>query len=160
MSDIFDQKRIKRLIELMKENDLVKLDIQQGDVRVQLERPSEYRTSGNEHRFYEPQSIASPPAVVPAQPQPFVPDAPVVPSNSTEIKSPMVGTFYTASNPDTPPFVKVGDYITAEQTICLIEAMKVYNEIQAECSGKIIAVLASNGDAVEFGQPLFRIEKS
>jgi acetyl-CoA carboxylase biotin carboxyl carrier protein len=71
----------------------------------------------------------------------------------------MVGTFYTASKPDVPPFVKVGDSIHAETTVCIIEAMKVYNEIQAECSGKIIAVLAKNGETVEFGKPLFRVTK-
>jgi acetyl-CoA carboxylase biotin carboxyl carrier protein len=69
----------------------------------------------------------------------------------------MVGTFYSASSPDSPPFAKVGDTVTPEKTVCLIEAMKVYNEIQAECSGKIVAVLVKNGDTVEFGKPLFRV---
>lgn len=69
----------------------------------------------------------------------------------------MVGTFYIASNPESPPFVKVGDSVNPETTVCLIEAMKVYNEIQAECTGKIVAVLVKNGDTVEFGMPLFKV---
>ena len=70
----------------------------------------------------------------------------------------MVGTFYAAANPESPPFVKVGDQVGPDKTVCVIEAMKVFNEIPAECSGKITVVLVSNGDAVEFGQPLFRVE--
>ncbi|MGL4595747.1 MAG: acetyl-CoA carboxylase biotin carboxyl carrier protein, partial [Thermoguttaceae bacterium] len=77
--------------------------------------------------------------------------------NVTYIKSPMVGTFYNAPNPESAPFVKVGDVISADKTVCLIEAMKVFNEIQAECTGKIEAVLVKNGQVVEFGTPLFKI---
>jgi acetyl-CoA carboxylase biotin carboxyl carrier protein len=79
-------------------------------------------------------------------------------SNAVLIRSPMVGTFYTAASPDAPPFVKIGDQIGPETTVCIVEAMKVFNEIPAECSGRIVATLAQNGDAVEFGQPLFRVE--
>jgi acetyl-CoA carboxylase biotin carboxyl carrier protein len=70
----------------------------------------------------------------------------------------MVGTFYSAASPESPPFVKVGDRVGPESTVCIIEAMKVFNEIPAECAGRIVAVLAQNGDAVEFNQPLFRVE--
>ena len=74
------------------------------------------------------------------------------------IRSPMVGTFYSAASPDQPTFVKVGDQVGPETTVCIVEAMKVFNEIPAECSGRIAAVLAQNGDPVEFNQPLFRVE--
>jgi acetyl-CoA carboxylase biotin carboxyl carrier protein len=74
------------------------------------------------------------------------------------IRSPMVGTFYAAANPESPPFVKIGDRVGPETTVCIIEAMKVFNEIPAECAGRIIAVLAQNGDPVEFNQPLYRVE--
>ena len=74
------------------------------------------------------------------------------------ISSPMVGTFYAAASPDSPPFVKVGDHVGPETTVCIIEAMKVFNEIPAECSGQIVAVLVENGEPVEFGQPLFKVE--
>jgi acetyl-CoA carboxylase biotin carboxyl carrier protein len=70
----------------------------------------------------------------------------------------MVGTFYAAVSPEAPPFVKVGDQVGPESTVCIIEAMKVFNEIPAECSGKIAAVLVTNGEAIEYGQPLFRVE--
>lgn len=142
----------------MKENALSELDIQQGGLRVQLKRQAEVRIPQPEVRQYEHSVIAprsfgvsavSPPAAVP-------PAVPSLPPNTIEIPSPMVGTFYSASSPDAPPFVKIGDSVTPEKTVCLIEAMKVYNEIQAECSGKILAVLVESGAAVEFGQPLFR----
>jgi acetyl-CoA carboxylase biotin carboxyl carrier protein len=96
-----------------------------------------------------PPPVAAAPASVPA--------VAAEPANTTVIKSPMVGTFYAASSPDSPPFAKVGDTVSPEKTVCLIEAMKVYNEIQAECSGVIVAVLAKNGETVEFGKPLFRV---
>jgi len=74
------------------------------------------------------------------------------------VKSPMVGTFYAASDPDSPPFVKVGDHIGPDTTVCIVEAMKVFNQIPAEASGRIIAVLVENGAPVEFGQPLFKVD--
>ena len=74
------------------------------------------------------------------------------------IKSPMVGTFYAAPDPDSPPFVKVGDHVGPETTVCIVEAMKVFNQIPAEIAGRIIAVLAENGSPVEFGQPLFKVD--
>ncbi len=78
----------------------------------------------------------------------------------TVIKSPIVGTFYSASGPDTEPFVKVGDHVGPESTVCIVEAMKVFNEIPAEVSGKVTAILVANGDPVEFGQPLFKVDIS
>jgi acetyl-CoA carboxylase biotin carboxyl carrier protein len=74
------------------------------------------------------------------------------------IKSPMVGTFYSAPDPDSPTYVKVGDHVGPETTVCIVEAMKVFNQIPAEVSGKIVSVLVENGQPVEFGQPLFRID--
>jgi acetyl-CoA carboxylase biotin carboxyl carrier protein len=75
----------------------------------------------------------------------------------TVIKSPMVGTFYSASSPDAPPFVKVGDHVGPETTVCIVEAMKVFNQIPAEISGRIVAMLVENGAPVEYGQPLFKV---
>ncbi len=76
------------------------------------------------------------------------------------IDSPMVGTFYAAPNPDSPPFVNVGSTVDAETVVCLVEAMKIFNEIKAECSGTIEKVMVSNGESVEFGQPLFKVRSS
>jgi acetyl-CoA carboxylase biotin carboxyl carrier protein len=78
-------------------------------------------------------------------------------ANALVVRSPMVGTFFTSASPESPPFVKVGDQVGPESTVCIVEAMKVFNEIPAECSGKIAAVLATNGQSVEYGQPLFRV---
>lgn len=84
----------------------------------------------------------------------------VVRGNNTLIKSPMIGTFYRASSPDAEPFIKVGDIIEKGQTVCIIEAMKLFNEIESEVSGKVLKVLAENASPVEFDQPLFLIEPS
>ena len=156
-NDTLDLRRVKQLVELMRTNDLTDIEIKQGEGQIILRRSSQTATV-----------FSGVPMAVPSQAAPVIPPQVIVPSppaaqppgesaNTTIIKSPMVGTFYAASSPDASPFVKVGDTVTPEKTVCLIEAMKVYNEIQAECTGKIVAVLVSNGATVEFGKPLFRI---
>lgn len=149
--DVFDIRRVRRLVELMRENELTELDIQQGEMRIQLKRNASVPTMS-----VTPMTVPVP-AVVPVAAAPPKETPPPKGDDVHVIKSPMVGTFYMASSPDAPPFVKVGDSVSPEKTVCLIEAMKVYNEIQAECSGKILAVLVSNGQAVEFGAPLFKV---
>jgi acetyl-CoA carboxylase biotin carboxyl carrier protein len=151
-NDTFDLKRVKQLVELMRANDLTDIEIKQGDGEIILRRtPQSAVVSG------VPMAVPMHAAPV-SSPSPVVTtSAPEEPANTMVIKSPMVGTFYSASSPDSPPFVKVGDTVTPEKTICLVEAMKVYNEIQAECSGKIVAVLVNNGETVEYGRPLFRV---
>jgi acetyl-CoA carboxylase biotin carboxyl carrier protein len=149
--DIFDLRKIRRLVELMKEHDLAEVDLQQGEVRIQLRRAG---------TVVQP-AIA--PAAAPQAPQPAAKsEAPAAaeakPDAVAIIKSPMVGTFYTASDPDAPPFVKVGDHVGPETTVCIVEAMKVFNQIPAELSGRIVAVLVENGAPVEFGQPLFKVD--
>jgi len=104
---------------------------------------------------------AFPSAVTPTQAPPtttIASETVVDESHVAYIKSPMVGTFYTAANPQSPPFVKVGDSVHPEKTVCILEAMKVFNEIQAEITGKILAVLVANGEPVEFGKPLFKVD--
>ncbi len=154
-SDVFDIRRVRRLVELMQENELTELDIQQGDMRIQLKRNAPM--IGFPAAVPMPQAPVAMPvaAVTPASP---VPPAPAAEEKNVQfIRSPMVGTFYAASSPESPAFAKVGDMVTPERTVCLIEAMKVYNEIQAECSGKILAVLVKNGASVEYGTPLFEV---
>jgi acetyl-CoA carboxylase biotin carboxyl carrier protein len=108
-------------------------------------------------------AAAAPAAVSPAPAQPAAPAVPEsgagapVPEDLPTIRSPMVGTFYTASGPDAEAFVKVGDHVTEESVVCVIEAMKVFNEIRAEVSGTIETVFVRNAQAVEFGQPLFAV---
>ncbi len=152
--DIFDVRKIRRLAELMKEHDLSEVNLQQGELRIQLRRSAGVGqpmiAAGS--MMVAPPQLAAP---VPAAGKPSPAD---VRSNTAVIKSPMVGTFYAAPDPDAAPFVKVGDPIGPETIVCIIEAMKVFNQIPAEIVGRIIAVLAENGSPVEFGQPLFKVE--
>jgi acetyl-CoA carboxylase biotin carboxyl carrier protein len=149
--DIFDVRRVRRLVELMKEHDLSEIDIREGETRIRLRRGG-----------MEPVVTVAAPRVAAAAPA-AAPLAAAEPAKADEshvalIKSPIVGTFYTAPNPESPAFVKVGDHVGAETTVCIVEAMKVFNQIQAEVSGKIQAVLVENGQPVEFGQPLFKVD--
>jgi acetyl-CoA carboxylase biotin carboxyl carrier protein len=154
--DFFDVRKIRQLVALMTDHDLSEMDIQQGDVRIQLRRPGV---------MVAPSAVAPtvvmapPPAAVPHAAAPAA-EAPAAKDESRfpVIKSPMVGTFYSAPNPESPAYVKVGDHVGPETTVCIVEAMKVFNQIPAELSGKIVAVLVENGQPVEFGQPLFRID--
>jgi len=150
--DIFDVKKVRKFIELMNEHDLAEIDLKQGDQRIRLRRPEAVTMSAMPAM---PMSAA--PSVAAGGEQKAGPPA-VDESKFLIIKSPMVGTFYAAANPESPPFVKVGDRVGPETTVCIVEAMKVFNEIPAECAGRIVAVLTQSGDAVEFNQPLFRVE--
>jgi acetyl-CoA carboxylase biotin carboxyl carrier protein len=147
--DIFDVKRIRRLVELMNEHELGEIDLKQADQRIRIKKGR------------DPVITSGPPAQAAPTTQPAQPPAPAgkpaEEDKSTYIKSPMVGTFYASPGPDSPPFVKVGDHVGSTTTVCIIEAMKVFNEIPAEISGQIIAVLVENGEPVEFGQKLFKV---
>ncbi len=156
--DVFDLRKIRRLVELMKEHELSEIDLRQGEVRIQLRRGAEPVIA---------EAVARPAPTVSsttAGGTPPVKAASPLTSESTEedhfllIKSPIVGTFYAASDPDSPSYVKVGDHVGPETTVCIVEAMKVFNEIPAEVAGTIAAVLVENGEPVEFGQPLFKVD--
>jgi acetyl-CoA carboxylase biotin carboxyl carrier protein len=148
--DIFEVRRIRRLVELMNEHELSEIDLRDGPLRVRL------RKQGEPPVEYRP--VAAPPPVAAARSAADAPEPPAASDHLAVIKSPMVGTFYGSPNPDSPPFVKVGDHVGPESTVCIIEAMKVFNEIPAEISGQIVAVLVGNGEPVEFGQPLFKVD--
>jgi acetyl-CoA carboxylase biotin carboxyl carrier protein len=138
----------------MKEHDLSEIDIREGDTRIKLRRGADPVVTAAAPRAAAV-SVVAPVAAVPpaAADQPKLDDAHVA-----VIKSPIVGTFYAAPNPESPPFVKVGDHVGPETTVCIVEAMKVFNQIPAEVSGKITAMLVENGQPVEFGQPLFKVD--
>jgi acetyl-CoA carboxylase biotin carboxyl carrier protein len=146
--DIFDVKKVRQLIELMKEHDLSELDLRQEDNRVRIRR-------GGEVVAY---SAPAAPTVRPAAATPAPEAAAPADDKLLVVKSPMVGTFYRASGPDSAAFVKVGDRIGPEKTVCIIEAMKVFNEIPAGVSGQVVAILVENGAPVEFGQPLIKVD--
>ncbi|MEE9603545.1 MAG: acetyl-CoA carboxylase biotin carboxyl carrier protein, partial [Thermoguttaceae bacterium] len=99
-----------------------------------------------------------PPVTLPSAEQAGPGEAAAKSANMAVIKSPVVGTFYPSPDPDSAPYVKVGDHVGNETTVCIVEAMKVFNQIPAEVSGKVIAVLAESGEPVEFGQPLFKVD--
>lgn len=156
--DVFDVRRVRRLVELMQEFELAEIDLRQAEQRIRLRKDQEpVIVPGGYAPPAAPQPAAAPaaPQVAAAQ---AAPAAPAVDS-SQYIVSPMVGTFYVSSSPDSPAFVKVGDQVGPETVVCIVEAMKVFNELPAECSGKITAILVENGAAVEYGQKLFRLEK-
>jgi acetyl-CoA carboxylase biotin carboxyl carrier protein len=146
--DIFDVKRIRRLVELMNEHELAEIDLRQADQRIRLRKGGE--------PIIEVARPAAPAAPATGAAAPAA--APASDANLVEIKSPMIGTFYASSSPETPPFVKVGDHIGPTSTVCIIEAMKVFNEIPAEVSGLVVQVLVENGAPVEFGQPLYKTD--
>ncbi|MDR1957583.1 MAG: acetyl-CoA carboxylase biotin carboxyl carrier protein [Planctomycetaceae bacterium] len=157
--DVFDIRRIESLVAMMRDNNIAEVDIQQGDMRIQLK--SNVSCTASAILPQQPMMVPSPVAVsqvAVSQPTAGTSSAVEDESKFTFVKSPMVGTFYASPNPDSPPFVQVGDSIGPETTVCILEAMKVFNEIAAECSGKIVAVLVKNGEPVEFGKPLFKID--
>jgi len=147
-----DLQKVKELIELMKANDLVELEITEGDSKIHLKRPgSESRMVQYSPMMHAPMQAAAPAAAAAA------PSAPAVDTSLLLIKSPIVGTFYQASNPEAAPFVKLGDKVNAETVVCIIEAMKVMNEIKAELGGTVVEICCKDGQAVEFGQALFKV---
>lgn len=141
-----DIEKIEKLIALMKENDLVEVEIAHGDNKIGLKRQQIQPTTFVETPISTKSAIPTPESATP------------VPNESLEvIPSPLVGTFYTAPSPDSKAFVENGDHVDPSTVVCIIEAMKVMNEIKAETSGTIVEMLVENGAAVEFGQALYRV---
>ena len=149
--DIFDVKRIRRLIELMNEHELNEIDLRQADQRIRLRKGAEPLITAPAPRPVVAAAGADSESTAAAL-------AKVDEKDIAYIKSPMVGTFYPAPSPDAQAFVKVGDHVGPQTTVCVVEAMKVFNEIPADVSGQIVAVLVENGEPVEFGQQLFKVD--
>jgi len=144
-----DVQKIKDLIKIMKENDLVKIDIQHGDDRISLRRAEPP----------QPVTMANPMiASLPGGPSDARPAGFKVPDDLLEIKSPIVGTFYETPSPDSDPYVEIGSHVAPQVVVCIIEAMKVMNEIKAEVDGTIVEKCVANGQAVEYGQVLFKVK--
>jgi len=141
---------IEEILQLMESRGLVELEMEHQGLRIRLKKAS----SGPAAQLVE---------YVTGVPQPIQPQAAAKPSTADEgrriiIKSPMVGTFYRTPAPDAPPFVEVGQDIEVGQVVCIIEAMKLMNEIKSEAAGQIVEILVDNGTPIEFGQPLFAVE--
>lgn len=155
-----DIRKVKKLIELLEESGIAELEIREGEESVRISRhgpsapPPPPQAAQQPAQQYAPPSQ---PAATGAAPQPQAEEAGGLPSGHV-VESPMVGTFYRASAPGSPPFVEEGQQVSPGDTICIIEAMKILNQIEAEVSGTVKAVLVENGSPVEFGEPLMVIE--
>lgn len=152
-----DFQEVRTLIDLLKKNDLAVLEYEQGDLKVTLKTPA--GASGGATLIQGHASAPAAPVAAVAAAAQAAEKAPSEPakSNYKEIVSPMVGTFYSSPSPDAPAFVEVGKTIHDESVVCIIEAMKVMNEIKAEIAGKVVEVVAESGKPVQFGQVLFRV---
>jgi acetyl-CoA carboxylase biotin carboxyl carrier protein len=149
-----DIRKVKKLIELLEESGIAEIEIREGEESVRISRQQQgTMVMSNPGYMMPPMAHAAPPAAEAAVATPAVAEP-----RGHQVKSPMVGTFYRASSPGAKAFAEVGDNVTAGSTICIIEAMKMLNQIEADVSGKITAILIENGQPVEFGQPLFIIE--
>jgi acetyl-CoA carboxylase biotin carboxyl carrier protein len=160
-----NQKELKELIEFLIEKDISEFELERGDVKVRIKRGVDAQPIP----VIAP--VAAVPAIAPISPsvappaaatQPMPPAAPEAPKAEAEeelhlVKSPIVGTFYESPAPGAPPFIKPGDHVQAGQVLCIIEAMKLMNEIESDMTGEIVKILAANGKPVEYGQPLFSI---
>ncbi len=146
-----DIRKIKKLIDLIEESDIAEIEITEGEESVRISRYSAAAAPAA--------PVYAAPVAVAAAPVPAL-EAPAVEAKVAghEVKSPMVGTFYRSASPNSPSFVEVGQKVSVGQTLCIIEAMKILNQIESDKDGKIKQILVENGHPVEYGQPLFIIE--
>jgi acetyl-CoA carboxylase biotin carboxyl carrier protein len=154
-----DIKDIKAIIDLMKKNSVSEFELEKQDFKIRLKRGINGGTAGIYEESAAVAYVAPPAIAVPAA-APAAPATALANSAELEIKSPMIGTFYRAPSPESAPYVEVGTEVNADTVVCIIEAMKVMNEIKAEAKGAITQVLVENAKPVEFGQPLFKLRPS
>jgi acetyl-CoA carboxylase biotin carboxyl carrier protein len=155
---MIDIRKLKELVRLMSTNDLVELDLRDKDEQVTIRRPTPQAAPQIVHHApVMAAPMAAAPAAAPA-PAAAAPAAGDSDAGLVKIESPMVGTFYASPSPDKPPFITAGSSVGPETVVCLVEAMKIFNEIKAGCSGTIERILMKSGDPVEFGQPLFLVK--
>jgi len=157
------ESEIKKLIKLVKDSEIDQLEISRWGRKIKITRRLEQNNGQSEHRalFQSTSSVqvAAPPQAQPTAAVSAVDSTPTIADKKyVEIKSPMVGTFYAAPAPDAPPYTKVGDRISVGQVVCIIEAMKLMNEIESEVSGTVARIMVENAKPVEFGQVLFLID--
>ncbi len=156
-----DLKLIKNIIELISESDVNEVSIEEGDFKIKVKKSADVEQVVTYAQSALPAMPAQSAAPAPqAEPQAKAEPQTAAGTGGDVIKAPIVGTFYTAPSPDSDPFVKVGDKVSKGQTLCIVEAMKIMNEIEAEFGGTITEILVSDGQAVEYDQPLFKINKN
>lgn len=149
--------QIQELLKAVDESSVTKVRVKDGDFEITIEKqtaaaPVTYQMPMQAAPMPQMQSAPAAPAAAPAA------AAPAVSGNGQTVKSPMIGTFYRSASPDKPPFINVGDEIRAGQVVCIIEAMKLFNEIESEVSGRVVKVLVDDASPVEYDQPLFLVE--
>lgn len=153
-----DLRKLKTLIDLVSESNISELEITEAEGRVRIVKGGPATTGAAPQVQVAAAAVPLPATVVAAAPAPpTAAESPAAPAGKV-IKSPMVGTFYRSASPGGKAFVELGDQIKTGQPVCIIEAMKIMNEIEADCEGKVVRLLCDNGEAVEFGQPLFIVE--
>lgn len=158
-SNVFNVDTVRSLVELMKQHDLSEIDLREGDQKISLKRGSQAPIYAAPAPMQAaPMQVAAPAPAGGAPAAAGGESAPAADAHLVAIKSPMVGTFYIRPKPEADPFVRVGDHVSEDTVCCIIEAMKVFNDIKAEMSGKVVKVLVKNEEAVEYGQPLFMID--
>lgn len=155
-----DLKLVKNILKLIEESEVNEVSLEEGDFKIKVKKFSD---SAPAVQYHVPQQSTPAPASAPsAASQPAAANEDASSATSTDgevVKSPIVGTYYEAPSPDADPFIKEGDKVSKGQTLCIIEAMKIMNEIEAEFSGTLLKILVKNGQAVEYDQPLFVIKK-
>lgn len=152
-------KDIKAVIDLMKKNAISEFELEKQDFKIKLKRSIGTTAPGvDDFSVGAPWPVANPPAVQSSQPTLSL--APPLANNAVEIKAPMIGTFYRAPSPESAHYVEIGTEVHPDTVVCIIEAMKVMNEIKAEVRGVVTEVLVDNAKPVEFGQPMFRVRPS
>ncbi|HEY1692427.1 MAG TPA: acetyl-CoA carboxylase biotin carboxyl carrier protein [Polyangiaceae bacterium] len=151
-----DLEKLRTLFDLLAEKDIGEFEHEEGGVRVRVSRGARVAIAASQAASPTAQSVVPPVADTVASAGP----ASIPGGDLLDVTSPFVGSFYRAPSPDVPSFVEVGSVVRAGQTLCIIEAMKLMNEIEAECAGTVVEIFAQNGKSVEYGQKLFRIKKA
>jgi acetyl-CoA carboxylase biotin carboxyl carrier protein len=156
-----DIRKVKKLIELLEESGIAEIEISEGEESVRISRYSQPPTQAPASGPVVTHTVAPPAAVAPSAPAAPAPAAAPLPAPPPghQITAPMVGTFYAAPSPGAKPFVEIGSTVEAGDTLCVIEAMKMMNQIESDVNGRVVSILCENGSPVEFGQLLFIIEQ-
>ncbi len=163
-----NSKEIKELVEFLIEKDITEFELERGDVKMRIKRGQQVQVvQAPVGQLMAAPMVAPAPASIPVPAAPLASMAVATPGHAASapaeeeglhhVKSPIVGTFYEAPSPGAPPFVKPGDHVATGQVLCIVEAMKLMNEIESDVAGEVVKVLVANGQPVEYGQPLFAI---
>ena len=158
-----NSKEIKELVEFLIEKDVTEFELERGDVKMRIKRGQQLQVVQAPVGSLMTAPVVAPAAVPMAAPAPVATPGPSTPAPAVEeeglhhVKSPIVGTFYESPSPGAPPFIKPGDHVAAGQVLCIVEAMKLMNEIESDIAGEVVKTLVANGQPVEYGQSLFAI---